>query len=112
MNIICVDALQASKPRVDVKGHLHHFTPNGNGEATVGRSAIRLQSFRDSDAVRPKNRPGQAYNPSRPAACFHCIQQMAPRTFYMFCSLAFIDPRVGHTTGVLSLFISILCHSD
>jgi len=30
----------------------------------------------------------------------------------MFCSLAFLDPRVGHTMDVLSPFISILCHSD
>ena len=28
------------------------------------------------------------------------------------CSLAFLDPRVGHTMDVLSPFISILCHSD
>jgi len=30
----------------------------------------------------------------------------------LFCSLAFLDPRVGHTVDVLSPFISILCHSD
>jgi len=30
----------------------------------------------------------------------------------LFCSLAVIDPRVGHTMDVLSPFISILCHSD
>jgi len=30
----------------------------------------------------------------------------------LFCSLAFLDPRVGHTMDVLSPFISILCHSD
>ena len=29
-----------------------------------------------------------------------------------FCSLAVLDPRVGHTTDVLSLFIAVLCHSD
>ena len=29
-----------------------------------------------------------------------------------FCSLAFLDPRVGHTMDVLSPFISIHCHSD
>ena len=26
--------------------------------------------------------------------------------------LAVLDPRVGHTMGVLSPFISVLCHSD
>ena len=30
----------------------------------------------------------------------------------LFCSLAFLDPRVGHTMDVLPPFISILCHSD
>jgi len=30
----------------------------------------------------------------------------------LFCSLAFLDPRVGHTMDVLSPFISICCHSD
>ena len=30
----------------------------------------------------------------------------------MFCSLAVLDPRVGHTMDVLSPFISVLCHSD
>jgi len=29
-----------------------------------------------------------------------------------FCSLAVLDPRVGHTTDVLSPLISVLCHSD
>jgi len=28
------------------------------------------------------------------------------------CSLAVLDPRVGHTTDVLSPFIPVLCHSD
>ena len=30
----------------------------------------------------------------------------------LFCSLAFLDSKVGHTMDVLSPFISILCHSD
>jgi len=30
----------------------------------------------------------------------------------LFCSLAVLDLRVGHTMDVLSPFISILCHSD
>jgi len=29
----------------------------------------------------------------------------------LFCSLAIVDPRVGHTMDVLSPFISVLCHS-
>ena len=31
---------------------------------------------------------------------------------YLFCSLAILHPRVGHTTNVLSPFISVLSHSD
>jgi len=30
----------------------------------------------------------------------------------LFCSLAVLDPRVGHNMDVLSPFISVLCHSD
>jgi len=29
----------------------------------------------------------------------------------LFCSLAVLDPKVGHTMDVISPFISILCHS-
>jgi len=29
----------------------------------------------------------------------------------LFCSLAVLDPRVGHTMDVLSLFVPVLCHS-
>jgi len=30
----------------------------------------------------------------------------------LFCSLAFLDLRVGHTMDLLFPFISVLCHSD
>ena len=30
----------------------------------------------------------------------------------LFCSLAVLDPRVGHVIDVLSPYISVLCHSD
>jgi len=30
----------------------------------------------------------------------------------LFCSLAALDPRVGHNMDVLSPFIPVLCHSD
>jgi len=30
----------------------------------------------------------------------------------LLCSLAVLDPSVGHTMDVLSPFISVLCHSD
>ena len=34
------------------------------------------------------------------------------QTLVQFCSLAVLDPWVGHTMDVLSPFISVLCHSD
>jgi len=30
----------------------------------------------------------------------------------MYCSLAVLDPRVGHPVDVLSPFIPVLCHFD
>ena len=30
----------------------------------------------------------------------------------LFCSSAILSPRFGHTMNVISLFISVLCHSD
>jgi len=30
----------------------------------------------------------------------------------LFCSLAVLDPMVGHTMDILSPFIPVLCHSD
>ena len=35
-----------------------------------------------------------------------------PSAYVLFCSLAVLDPRVGHTMDVLSPFVSVLCHSD
>ena len=35
-----------------------------------------------------------------------------PITTVLFCSLAVLNPRVGHTTDVLSPFIPVLCHSE
>jgi len=34
------------------------------------------------------------------------------RSNVLFCSLAVLDPRVGHTMDVLSPSIPVLCHSD
>jgi len=31
---------------------------------------------------------------------------------FLFCSLAVLDPTVGHTMNVFSPFIPVLCHSD
>ena len=40
-------------------------------------------------------------------------RQVQPHLFlFCSCSLAVLDPRVGHTMDVLSPFIPVLCHSD
>ena len=39
-------------------------------------------------------------------------QSSAMMRVVLFCSLAVLDPRAGHTMGVLSPFISVLRYSD
>ena len=41
-----------------------------------------------------------------------CHRLAAVFNLVLFCSLAVLDPRVGHTRYVLSPFIPVLCHSD
>jgi len=40
------------------------------------------------------------------------IVDISPLVDVLFCSLAVLYPRVGHTMDVLSPFIPVLCHSD
>jgi len=40
------------------------------------------------------------------------IEEDVNSELVLFCSLAVLDPRVGHTMDVLSLFIPVLCYSD
>ena len=45
----------------------------------------------------------------------HLLPHLNPDWFtflVLFCSLAVLHPRVGHTKDVLSPFIPVLCHSD
>ena len=39
------------------------------------------------------------------------FRQVSQKLVLLFCSLAVLDPRVGHIMDVLSPFISVLCHS-
>jgi len=64
-------------------------------DSEVGRTTV----------LRPSSRPAGVQLPQRAL--------IADTTAtVLFCSLAFLDPSVGHTVDVLSPFISILCHSD
>ena len=46
--------------------------------------------------------------------CTEVVRQGVQDQEFQFCScsLAVLDPRVGHTMDVLSPFIPVLCHSD
>jgi len=44
--------------------------------------------------------------------CIAVMHKTVAAYWFCFCSLAVLDPRVGNTMGVLSPFISVLCHSD
>jgi len=59
-------------------------------------------SFLDDLRAKPDARRGRRNRSPR--------QNRSSRV--LFCSLAVLDPRVGHTMSVLSPFISVLCHSD
>ena len=44
---------------------------------------------------------------------YNCVYRtLAHQQSVLFCSLAVLDPKVGHTMDVLSPFIPVLCHSD
>jgi len=56
-------------------------------------------------------------NDDRPMRRYHVTTaRLLPNTstdfMTLFCSLAVLNPTVGHTKDVLSPFISVLCHSD
>ena len=50
-------------------------------------------------------------DPTRPDTGTESVHVEIERT-NLCCSVAALDPRVGHTTDLLSPFISVLCHSD
>ena len=49
---------------------------------------------------------------SRHIMTFDLRQTVKPVQCVLFCSLAVLNPRFGHTMNVLSPFISFLCHFD
>ena len=62
--------------------------------------------------------PGGRMAARRLQACMVHVRHLPPlsppprTSALLFCSLAVLDPRVGHTTDVLSPFISVLSHYD
>jgi len=51
------------------------------------------------------HRANSALHPSR-------LEYQRNSAGVLFCSLAILNPRVGHTMDILSSFIPVLCHSD
>ena len=47
-----------------------------------------------------------------PAYTCHRRVAAEPRCSVLFCSVAVLDPKVGHTMDVLYPFFHVLCHSD
>ena len=61
-----------------------------------------------------KSSPKRAWSGSSDPFCEFCtaIHSFVTGEPVQFCSLAVLNPRVGHTMDVLSPFIPVLCHSD
>ena len=54
----------------------------------------------------------QRFHVAIPCTRHHSLQKYYDKYISCSCSLAVLDPRVGHTMDVLSPFIPVLCHSD
>ena len=63
------------------------------------------------DARRLATTTAAQQDPRKRSSDSHQHQMYAPDAV-LFCSLAVLDPRVGHSMDILSPFISVLCHSD
>ena len=66
---------------------------------------------------RTVSRPTHSLTAAHSLAVSDADSQLQWRTVripmhHFLCSLAVLDPRVGHTMDVLSPSISIICHSD
>ena len=65
---------------------------------------VHCHTLADSQSTRPSTL-------LRPSVCLSvCLLHVHAEV--LFCSLATLDPRVGHTVNLLSPFISVLCYSD
>ena len=95
---------------------------------TVGRPSVRLFCCLTAAAVcggfaaeRPADKTRSATNAGSDVLTADwaelrlstdlCCPAVTCRSI-QFCSLAVLDPRVGHTMDVLTPFIPVLCHSD
>jgi len=72
----------------------------------MGSAAAAAAAKQMAARIREKTR-----QPRRRRVC-PCERAAYTHLFCSFCSLAVLDPRVGHTMDVLSPFIPVLCHFD
>ena len=82
---------------------------------TVGDGRLRLRKSDHDDVIVSRDHARDVLD--RMATRFATQQVLelpiwATRCSGCSCSLAVLDPRVGHTMDVLSPFIPVLCHSD
>jgi len=66
------------------------------------------------DGARPRDRPNRIWREVVEKDCQSrkLNKEDAMDCSRWFCSLAVLDPRVGHTMDIFSPFISVFCHSD
>ena len=81
--------------------------PVGSGRARVVEFSLYAARYRIVRRAASPGLPNTRTVTSRPARLYIPLPSSV-----LFCSLAVLDPRVGHTMHVLSPFIPLLCHSD
>ena len=70
---------------------------------------VRLASSVQRERARPIQSPRSEHRLHVPT---RLARTLVAGKLACSCSLAVLDPRVGHTMDVLSPFIPVLCHSD
>ena len=76
------------------------------GQAGAGGDSRLINRSQHATAIDPHR------NESVPIQLAQCWFPGLAISGDLFCSLAILDPRVGHTMDVLSPFLSVPCHSD
>ena len=85
-----------------------------SARATAGQITFAFQQDCSLETAIEPN-PNCYNDRTEPKPNLHCWWGFDSHLYcssHLFCSLAVLDPRVGHTMDVLSPFIHVLCHSD
>ena len=76
---------------------------------TAGGRRGQLPTGAAGDEVQ--NNPTKIFVTNEHRSEYNKVCRMSQKKPVLFCSLAVLDRRVGHTMDVLSPFIPVLCHS-